>query len=146
MTTSYVHDGIEFDLDYTYVDVTGVEWEWRGSWSADGEPMLVSPGLPESSVPLPDVYRDHGPLHRISPRPTAAHYRAAVDPEYMVDANYADTLAAGYIESLTDFGHRIDAAPVAPTVTVPSAGQALAPGLLEQTGFRAFLRTLRRAS
>ncbi|WP_127468626.1 phiSA1p31-related protein [Streptomyces sp. B27] len=131
--TTYLHDGVVFDLTRAFVDVVGVEWEWRGEWTPTGEPLLVSPGLPESPVPLPDVYRDHGPLITVSPRPTAAQYRAAVDPDY------ADTVAAGYIETPAAFGARIT-----PAVTPPPVLTAhhLNPSPMEQSGFRRFLNSI----
>ncbi|MFD5940210.1 phiSA1p31-related protein [Streptomyces griseus] len=128
--TTYLHDGVVFDLTRSFVDVIGVEWEWRGQWNEAGEPLLVSPGLSESPVPLPDVYRDHGPLIPISPRPSAAQYRPAVD--------YAATVAAGYVESPAAFGVRITPAAVAPALTAHHVN----PSPMEQTGFRRFLNTL----
>lgn len=132
----YLHDGIEFDLSRSFVDVIGVEWEWRGQWTDSGEPLLVSPGLPESPVPLPDVYRDHGPLIPISPRPSAAQCRAAVDPDY------AATVAAGYVEAPAAFGARITAAPVSPLAVPQGTAHHLPPSPLQQSGFRRFLNTI----
>ncbi|GGS41143.1 hypothetical protein F2B00_03205 [Streptomyces parvus] len=130
--STYLHDGIEFDLTRSFVDVVGVEWEWRGQRNVAGEPLLVSPGLPDSPVPLPDVYRDHGPLIPISPRPTAAQYRAAVD------VDYAATVAAGYVETPAEFGARITPAPAL-------TAHHLNPSPMEQTGFRGFLNTIKGA-
>ncbi|MGW1102774.1 phiSA1p31-related protein [Streptomyces sp. NPDC002540] len=130
--TLYSHDGVTFDLDVPHADVLGVEWAWTGGW-AEGEPLMVAPGH-EMPLPLPTVYRDHGPLIPLSPRPTAGQYRAAVDPDY------ADTVAAGYVESPAEFGARIAAQ------TIPQApGRVLAPSPLEQTAFRAFIRSLKEA-
>ncbi|WP_434744595.1 phiSA1p31-related protein [Streptomyces sp. A-14] len=127
--SAYEHDGVVFDLTRCFVDVVGVEWEWRGQWNEAGEPLLVSPGLPDSPVPLPDVYRDHGPLIPISPRPSAAQYRAAVD------VDYANTVAAGYVESPAEFAARI---------TPPPALTAhhLNPSPMEQSGFRRLLNSI----
>lgn len=72
--TAYIHDGFEFDLDRTYADVVGVEWRWTGEWTAAGEPLMQGAG-PDSPVPLPDVYRDHGPLIAIAAPVTAALMR-----------------------------------------------------------------------
>ncbi|NUV65725.1 hypothetical protein G6W57_01165 [Streptomyces sp. CAI-121] len=133
--TSFEHDGVVFDLTRSFVDVVGVEWEWRGQRNEAGEPLLVSPVLPESPVPLPDVYRDHGPLIPISPRPSAAQYRAAVD------VDYAATVAAGYVETPAEFGVRITpAAAPAPVLTA----HHLPHSPLEQTGFRRFIRSLQK--
>ena len=57
---SYVHDGVDFDLSRTFVDVVGVEWRWTGQWNAASEPLMR--GNHPTPVPLPDVYHDHGPL------------------------------------------------------------------------------------
>ncbi|MFI5739108.1 phiSA1p31-related protein [Streptomyces anulatus] len=122
---TYLHDNIIFDLTRSFVDVLGVEWEWHGQWTPAGEPLLVSPGLPESPVPLPDVYRDHGPLIPISRRPSAAQYRAAVDPDY------AATVAAGYVEN-----HIVAA--VAPALTAHHL-----PAAPLHYGWRAFLTTIK---
>lgn len=123
--TTYLHDGIEFDLTRCFVDVAGVEWEWRGERNEAGEPLLVSPGLPESPVPLPDVYRDHGPLIPISPRPSASQYRAAVDIDYTA------TVAAGYVDD-----HIVAA--VSPQLTPHHL-----PAAPVHFGWRAFLTTIK---
>ncbi len=98
--TLYVHDGIEFDLDRTYMDVVGVEWRWTGQRNEHGEPLMLGAG-PQTPIPLPDVYHDHGPLIALDPKPSAADYRAAIDEDY------AATMAAGYIESLAAYELRI---------------------------------------
>ncbi|MEU1433971.1 phiSA1p31-related protein [Streptomyces sp. NPDC005786] len=144
--TTYIHEDdrfdfdleVTFDLDVPLADVLGVEWTWTGNW-ADGEPLMVAAGH-TTPVPLPTVYRDHGPLIPLYPRPTASQYRAAIDPDYL------DTEATGYIESRADYGERLAAlARQASAVTIPQApGQILAPSPLEQTGFRRFLNTLTR--
>ncbi|MFC5802744.1 phiSA1p31-related protein [Streptomyces formicae] len=59
--STFVHDGVEFDLDRTYVDVVGVEWRWTGQRNEHGEPLMTGGGE-NIAVPLPDVYHDHGPL------------------------------------------------------------------------------------
>ncbi|MFI2354754.1 phiSA1p31-related protein [Streptomyces anulatus] len=132
---TYLHDNIIFDLTRSFVDVIGVEWEWRGQWTASGEPLLVSPGMRGSPVPLPDVYRDHGPLIPVSRRPSAAQCIAAVD------VDYAQTMAAGYVETPAEFGARIT-----PTATPAPALTAhhLPPSPLQQTGFRGFIRSLQK--
>ncbi|MGW2089637.1 phiSA1p31-related protein [Streptomyces sp. NPDC001880] len=125
--TPYLHDGVTFDLDVPHADVLGVEWTWTGAW-IEGEPLMVAPGH-DMPLPLPTVYRDHGPLIALS-RPTAGQYRAAVDPDYL------DTVRSDYVE--TPLSERIAAQ------TIPQApGRALAPSPLEQAGFRAFIRSLK---
>jgi hypothetical protein len=129
--TPYSHDGATFDLDVPHADVLGVEWAWTGGW-ADDEPLMVASGG-TNPLPLPTVYRDHGPLIALS-RPTASQYRAAVDPDYL------DTVRSGYVETPAQFSERIAAQ------TIPQApGRVLAPSPMEQTGFRAFIRSLKGA-
>lgn len=78
--STYLHDGIVFDLTVTHTDVTGVEWQWSGDYNTDGEPLMGAPErgsviLQPALVSLPDLYRWHGPLIP-NPRPaTAALYR-----------------------------------------------------------------------
>lgn len=69
--STYLHDGITFDLGVPHLDVTGVEWRWTGTRTSAGEPLMQA--MPDSSapIPLPDVYAMHGPLIP-APRPTAA--------------------------------------------------------------------------
>ncbi|MFE2973291.1 phiSA1p31-related protein [Streptomyces sp. NPDC059258] len=133
--TTYLHDGIDFDLTIPYADVTGGEWMWTGDRSA-GEPLMrqrSDRGDCQTPIPFPDLYRTHGPLIPISPRPSAAQYRAAVD------VNYAATVAAGYVESPAEFGARITpAAAPAPALTA----HHLNPSPMEQSGFRRFIRSL----
>lgn len=142
--TTYIHEDDRFDIEVTFeldvplADVLGVEWTWTGNW-ADGEPLMLAAGS-TTPVPLPTVYRDHGPLFPLHPGPTASQYRAAIDPDYL------DTVASGHWETPADFGERISAAPArvpTPAVAIPQApGTVLAPSPLEQTGFRRFLNTL----
>ena len=134
----FTHDDVIFDLSVTYVDVIGVEWSWTGGWSADGEPLMRTPGV-TVPAPLPDVYRDHGPLIPVHPRPSAAQLKAAVD----VDPDYAATVAAGYDEPLAVFEARIAPAPAATPAPVPAGSVFTSP--LNQRGFRAFIRTLKGA-
>jgi hypothetical protein len=59
----FSYDGTEFDLTVPQADVTGVEWQWTGTYNMAGEPLM----LPDDQtnyrpVSLPDVYKDHGPL------------------------------------------------------------------------------------
>lgn len=86
---TYLHDGIEFDLDKDFADVTGVVWQWMGEWSPAKEPMLRS-DAPVMALPLPDVYHHHGPLipvrrktlpRRVSPAFTATQNAGYVEPD-----------------------------------------------------------------
>ena len=102
----FIHDGVAFDLDRAHQDVFGTTWAWTGTWSAAHEPLMIAdssqPGC-RAPQPLPDVYRDFGPLITLPGHPTFAQRRAAID----VDPNYADTVAAGYVETPAEFGARI---------------------------------------
>jgi len=142
MSETFTHDDVDFDLSVTYTDVIGVEWSWTGGWSEAGEPLMRTPGV-TVPVPLPDVYRDHGPLIPVHPRPSAAQFKAAVD----VDPDYAATVAAGYDEPREAFEARITPAPVpvpaVSVVAVPAGSVFTSP--LEQRGFRRFLSTLKGA-
>lgn len=97
--TRFVHDGVEFDLDYEFVDVTGVVWSWTGDWTADGEPILGSDAS-GPDLPLPDVYLYHGPL---LPR----RRKGTVTPSEA----FAATVKAGYVEDVDAFGVRIGGQP-----------------------------------
>ncbi len=93
--TVYLHDGVEFDLDGDFVDVTGVVWSWTGGWTSGEAPILRSDASgPDLS--LPDVYHYHGPL---LPRRRKSTARPG--------ASFADTVAAGYVESDEAFAARI---------------------------------------
>lgn len=138
--TTYTHDGVEFDLGSAYRDVFGSEWSWTGGWSRAGEPLMLAdtrrPGC-RVPVPLPDVYRDFGPLFRIAPRPSSAERRAAVD----VDPDYAASVAAGFVESPAQFASRL---PAKSPASVVAGATFTTP--LESRGLRAFLKTLNRGA
>lgn len=96
--TTFTHDGTVFDLDaYEWVDAIGVPWVWSGGWS-DGEPLMRG-SVADTLVPLPDVYRDHGPL---IPRP-----RAGLPKRQRPSAGFLATLAAGFVETDEAFAVRI---------------------------------------
>lgn len=80
--TPYLHDGIVFDLDRTYADVTGVEWAWTGARNIAGEPLMINvhrgghdEDLKAPTVSLPDLYHHHGPLIPMPQPTTASTYR-----------------------------------------------------------------------
>ncbi|WP_145503206.1 phiSA1p31-related protein [Streptomyces sp. CFMR 7] len=127
MNTTFVHEGIEFDLTLTYADCTGVEWVWTGE-QVDGVPLMAqrqaSHGC-RAPWKLTDLYWELGPLIAIHDRPSNADFRKAIDPDY------AATVAAGYVEAHI-------AAAVAPTPTA----RHLPPSPLKQTGFRGFLNSI----
>lgn len=65
--SSYLHDGIDFDLDIPYADVMGVEWVFTGRYDDRGEPLMGSRMRSETHphgplISLPDLYASHGPL------------------------------------------------------------------------------------
>ena len=93
--TAYLHDGIAFDLDGDFADVTGVVWSWTGDWSPAAEPMLRT-DAPVMALPLPDVHHYHGPLIPIGRK------RATT-----VGAAFAATRDAGYVETDDEFAARI---------------------------------------
>jgi hypothetical protein len=83
--SEFFHDGTVFDLTRTFADCTGVVWHWTGLHTDLGEPLMQSTrrdretgvhrgAYDQGAVPLPDVYRDRGPL---IPIPAAAAVSAA---------------------------------------------------------------------
>ncbi|MER5843262.1 phiSA1p31-related protein [Streptomyces prasinus] len=80
---TYLHDGTTFDLGITYVDVTGVEWQWSGEYNEAGEPLMGSRDEYARLAPplcsLPDVYAYHGPLIPTPRKATAALYRQVLE-------------------------------------------------------------------
>ncbi|MFD5137496.1 phiSA1p31-related protein [Streptomyces sp. NPDC058378] len=127
---TFTFEGVEFDLTISYADTIGVEWTWANAWTAAGEPLMRTLGM-TTLVSLPDVYHQHGPLIPIHPRPSAAQFKAAVDPDY------AETVAAGYVETPAQFSARTTPAPV------PVLAGSVFTSPLEQRGFRRFLNTLK---
>ncbi|MFE0039376.1 phiSA1p31-related protein [Streptomyces sp. NPDC059015] len=114
--TLFVHDGFAFDLDRVYVDVVGVEWRWNGDRNRQGEPLMVG-GACTTPVPLPDVYRDHGPLIPLTATVPAELKKAvlAADSPAAVDA------AAGHLVTDCDewWAQARPAPAPAPVVTPP---------------------------
>lgn len=96
--TLYLHDGVEFDPDCEFVDVTGVVWAWTGDWSPAAEPMLRSDAS-GPDLPLPDAYYYHGPL---LPRRRRVTVKAG--------AAFTATVDAGYVETDEAFAARIGSA------------------------------------
>jgi hypothetical protein len=87
---TFLHDGTEFDLGRTYVDVVGGEWTWTGQRNGAGEPLMRSDDVVLS---LPDVYHDHGPLIAMAIATTGAAVRSAFS------AAFAASSSAGFVES-----------------------------------------------
>ncbi|WP_405549745.1 phiSA1p31-related protein [Streptomyces microflavus] len=59
-------DGVEIDLTRTQIDVLGSRWDFTGSLTATGEPLMQC-GL-DFPMPLSEVYATYGPLIP-APRP-----------------------------------------------------------------------------
>ncbi|MFJ1647924.1 phiSA1p31-related protein [Streptomyces sp. NPDC088258] len=95
---TYEIDGVVFDLARTYSDVTGIEWTWSGRWTAAGEPIMRTVS---GFLPLPDVYRWHGPLIAI-PEPVTGRQMRAV-----FGADFLASQAAGYVESPESWAARV---------------------------------------
>ncbi|MFD3999924.1 phiSA1p31-related protein [Streptomyces rubiginosohelvolus] len=135
MSETFTFEGIEFDLEIAYRDVTGVEWQWSGERTPEGLPLMWEcshKSLSRSTITFPDLYWEHGPLIPVREL-SGEDFRAAIDP------NYAATVAAGYVESSAAFGVRITPATApAPALTA----HHLNPSPMEQTGFRRFLNSI----
>lgn len=82
--TVYTFDGAEFDLSLDWVDVFGRVYRHTGQWNERGEPLMAAvdernpsgppaPPMPWDNdvLPLPDVYRNQGPLIPASRHPQA---------------------------------------------------------------------------
>ncbi|MFJ8844303.1 phiSA1p31-related protein [Streptomyces cyaneofuscatus] len=59
-------DGVEIDLTRTQIDVLGGRWDFTGSTTATGEPLMRSGD--DAPMPLSEVYATYGPLIP-APRP-----------------------------------------------------------------------------
>lgn len=66
--TVFVWDGLEFDLTVSWLDAVGNQWTWSGTRNTAGEPLMFGQGGGRL-WPLPDLYRDLGPLIPMLPRP-----------------------------------------------------------------------------
>ncbi|EGE40852.1 hypothetical protein GTY83_07325 [Streptomyces sp. SID4928] len=134
MSETFTFEGIEFDLEIAYRDVTGVEWQWSGERTPEGLPLMWEcshKSLSQSTITFPDLYWEHGPLIPVR-KLSGEDFRAAID------SNYAATVAAGYVETPAAFGARITPVVAAPALTA----HHLNPSPMEQTGFRRFLNSI----
>lgn len=77
--STYLHDGIVFDLGVPHVDVTGVEWRFTGARTSTGEPLMQASPSDTAPIPLPDVYAMHGPLIPVLRSITYAMYRQVLE-------------------------------------------------------------------
>ncbi|NUP15436.1 MAG: phiSA1p31-related protein [Streptomyces sp.] len=80
MTTDL--DGVEIDLKRAHVALDGTRWLWNFEHNDADEPLMLRiPVLdgPAVVLPLPVVYRDHGPLTPVPQPTTAAMYRQVLE-------------------------------------------------------------------
>ncbi len=78
MTTDL--DGTPVDLDRAQEAVDGSRWLWTFDHTDAGEPLMLRLDAPGAAVlPLPVVYRDHGPLTPVPQPTTAAMYRQVLE-------------------------------------------------------------------
>lgn len=77
MTTDL--DGTLIDLDRVQTAIDGSKWLWTFEHTESGEPLMLRLDGPTVVLPLPVVYRDHGPLTPIPQPITAAMYRQVLE-------------------------------------------------------------------
>ena len=54
--------GSRYDLTKQWVDRRGKRWEYTGSWSDDGSPVMSRDERDGDSLVLPELIREYGPL------------------------------------------------------------------------------------
>ncbi|MFI1166495.1 phiSA1p31-related protein [Streptomyces sp. NPDC020801] len=73
-------DGTPIDLDRVQVALDGSRWLWTCEHTEGGEPLMLRVDTHGAGIlPLPVVYRLHGPLVPESARPTTALYRQVLE-------------------------------------------------------------------
>lgn len=73
-------DGEPVDLNRVQVALDGSRWLWTCEVSESGEPLMHRLGRPGArSVPLSEVYVDHGPLVSARQPTTAAECRQVLE-------------------------------------------------------------------
>ncbi|MEV5678553.1 phiSA1p31-related protein [Streptomyces sp. NPDC052179] len=58
--TVWLLDGVEIDLTRTQIDVDGGRWDWTGTSTETGEPLMRCGD--DAPLPLSEVYATYGPL------------------------------------------------------------------------------------
>lgn len=71
-------DGTVIDLDRAQLALDGTRWLWTFEHTDGGEPLMLRLDA-ETVLPLPVVYRDHGPLTPVPQPTTAAMYRQVLE-------------------------------------------------------------------
>lgn len=77
MTTDL--DGTLIDLDRVQLAIDGSKWLWTFEHTESGEPLMLRLDGPETVLPLPVVYRGHGPLTPVPQPTTSAMYRQVLE-------------------------------------------------------------------
>lgn len=73
-------DGAVIDLDRVQVALDGSRWLWTCEHTESGEPlMLLLDAHGAATLPLPEVYGQHGPLMAAAQPTTAAMYRQVLE-------------------------------------------------------------------
>ncbi|MER7696205.1 phiSA1p31-related protein [Streptomyces sp. NPDC096095] len=72
--TVWLLDGVEIDLTRTQLDVDGGRWDWTGTTTETGEPLMRCGDT--APLPLSEVYATYGPLIP-APRPVTHADRLA---------------------------------------------------------------------
>jgi hypothetical protein len=77
--TSFL-DGVEIDLDRAQTALDGSRWLWTFEHTESGEPLMLRLDAHGAAIlPLPAVYRAHGPLTPERRPTTAAMYRQVLE-------------------------------------------------------------------
>jgi hypothetical protein len=78
MTTDL--DGTPIDLDRALIALDGSRWLWTFEHTESGEPLMLRIDTHGAAIlPLPVVYRDHGPVIADRQPITAAMYRQVLE-------------------------------------------------------------------
>ena len=78
MTTDL--DGTVIDLDCALIALDGSRWLWTFEHTESGEPLMLRLDAHRAAIlPLPVVYRGHGPVIADRQPTTAAMYRQVLE-------------------------------------------------------------------
>jgi hypothetical protein len=72
-------DGTLIDLDRVQLALDGTCWLWTFEHTDTDEPLMLRLDTTQTVLPLPVVYRDHGPLTPIPQPITSAMYRQVLE-------------------------------------------------------------------